>query len=272
MTDKRALKILFDKYWSPSSGWIKGEVSAADYQYAKDAGVMFDDIETDHDSIVTKCIDTIKDIKKKDVVKAFVSSLSTHRLELRSALGSYASGRLLYKHNFKSSEENYSSPGSCVVCSQFEGPEKVDLNVLNFERFKFGGVRHSQPIYIWFDINQLKEQEILEPTEQDILILKSLLQRISELQAGKLSDAPNSLNGILKGNKNERNGLIEILGYCGILNVPDYPELNKKYTPVYLRKHSSYSRSDWSFPADIWLPEYGVNSDNIKFWFNEYIS
>ncbi|MEN8251804.1 MAG: hypothetical protein ABFS32_22985 [Bacteroidota bacterium] len=272
MADKRALKILFDKYWSPSSGWIKAEVDPTDFQYAKHAGVMFDDIKIDHDSIVTKCIDAIKHIEKEAVVKAFVSSLSTHSLDLRSALGSYASGRLLNKHKFKSSEENYSSPGSCVVCSQFKGPEKADLNVLNFERFKFGGVRHSQPIYIWFDITQLSEQEIPEPTEQDILILKSLLERVSDLQSGKLSDAPESIKGLLKSNKNERNGIIEILGYCGILNVPDYQELNKKYTPVYLRRHSSYSRSDWSFPADIWLPEYGVNSDNIKFWFSKYIS
>ena len=272
MTNKRALKILYDKYWSSSSGWVNNELNKSDFNYAKDAGVMFEDIETNHDAIVTECINEINITEKNIVVKAFVSSLSSRRLELRSALGSYASGHLLKTHNFKSYEANYSSPGSCAVCSEFKDPNKVDLNVLNFERFKFGGVRHTQPNYIWFDLTQLNNQDTPEPTFEDKTILISIIETISNLKSGKLSDAPNSLKKILKSNKDERNNIIEILGYCGILNIPDYPELNKIYIPVHKRRHSSYSKSDWSFPADIWLPEYGVNSDNIKFWFNDYIS
>jgi len=112
---------------------------------------------------------------------------------------------------------------------------------------------------------------VAEPTEQDVLILNNIIENVANLTSGRLSDAPECLKGIIKSNKYERSGIIEILGFSGILRVPDYPNYLKEYTPVHRRRHSSYSKSDWSFPADIWLPEYGVDVEAIQFWFGEYL-
>lgn len=92
MTDKRALKILFDKYWSPVKGWQRNTVPEEDFEYAKTMGVMFDDISLNHDEIIQRAIAQCNSITKTQVVDAFLSSLSTRRLELRSALGSFACG------------------------------------------------------------------------------------------------------------------------------------------------------------------------------------
>ncbi|WP_196140634.1 hypothetical protein [Aliikangiella sp. G2MR2-5] len=270
MSDKKALKILFNKYWSPAKGWQKNKVTEEDYLYAKAAGVMFDDITTEHEKTVQKAIDVCDSIGKQKVVDAFVSSLSSRRLELRSALSSYACGQNLPSHKFMQSDINSFSK-ICQFCTESSIDEKSDLNVLNFERHKFGGVRHLQPNYIWLDLMLLGKENIQEPSSEDIELLKGILGSLESLVEGKLSDAEKSFKSIIKSNKNERVGIISALGYCGILEVPDYPSFHQKYIPFFERRYSSNSRSDWPFPADLWVPSLGLNKESISYWFGKYI-
>src|SRR5436309_3507884 len=92
MVDKRALKILFATYWS-SNGWKRKEEQVTlpeDLLYAKQVGVMFDPIRLSHEDIVRRAIEVRGRIEPQAVADAFLASLSTRRLGLRSALGSYA--------------------------------------------------------------------------------------------------------------------------------------------------------------------------------------
>lgn len=88
----RAFKILTDHFWT-LQGWRRKEdrhISNEDFEYAKAKGMMFDPVYLTHDETVEQASTAVRAIKKSDVVDAFVASLSTRRLDIRSALGSYA--------------------------------------------------------------------------------------------------------------------------------------------------------------------------------------
>jgi len=156
MFDKKAKKILFDHYWK--SGW-KGEGSrvldAADIEYAKSKGFWFDPVEMQHDVIVEELQARCRTLTPKRVGDAFLASLSSRRLDMRSALGSYGFASNLPVHKLLSSPRSRAPSGAeiCPICGEFSlpEPELEDLNVLNFERHKWGGVRHGQVRYAWFD-------------------------------------------------------------------------------------------------------------------------
>ncbi|AZZ92320.1 hypothetical protein EUZ85_16935 [Hahella sp. KA22] len=262
--DKSSTNILIDTYWS-SSGWNKSEPSPEDFEYAKSKGVMFDPVSMSHDEIVKNAVKAIDSVNKDLVVKAFISSLTSRRLDLRSALASYASGIKLPQHTISADKDGY-----CLICSEFDSSEPFDLNVLNFERVKFGGVRHLEPVYIWLDLQLFTNENIPEPTSKDIDLLKKLIDEISYLREGSLSSVEKSLK-LPRSNKDERRSLISTLGYCGILKVPDYPCFHEEYIENSKRDESRQIRSDWPFPTGLWTPQYGVNEKSVKFWFSDYL-
>lgn len=270
MADKKALKILFGKYWEPARGWVRNDISESDFNYAKRAGVMFDDREVDHDTAVTLCREVVFATTKSDVINAFLSSLSTRRLDWRSALASFACGHQLPHHAYVQRADN-SFSHACICCTEYKA-QTVDLNVLNFERHKFGGVRHQQPIYVWLDLKLLRESEVPAHTDRDVAILKEIIQAVGDLKDGRLSDAERALKGKLNANQNERRGIIATLGFCGVLFHPDYPNVYCHYVPYHSRRCSSYAKSDWPFPSDVWLPEYGLNQEAISYWFGSVMN
>ena len=138
MVDPKALKILFDTYWS-SSGWKPNPTTAKEeLDYAVAAGVMFPEVWMDHNEVVTRARKQCKSVDKDRVAAAFLVSLRTRRLELRSALGSYAVARRLRKH----AGNKFLPSLNCSVCYTALPKIQYDLNIFNFERFKWGGVRH----------------------------------------------------------------------------------------------------------------------------------
>lgn len=137
--DKRSVKILFDTYWS-SSGWIPGDpkLSAEDFDHAKAHRLMFDPVTLSHGEVITRLRVAADRLDERKVVDAFVATLSTRRLDWRSALGSYSVARWLPAHEPP-------DDGQCRICGLYAGRHLHDLNVLNFMRLKWGGVRHIGP-------------------------------------------------------------------------------------------------------------------------------
>src|SRR5260370_1957874 len=173
--DRRALKVLFDTYWT-SAGW-RDERSRStppdDLEYAKQAGVMFDPIRVSHDDIVKRAIAAVRGVKRQVVADGFVVSLSSRRLDLRSALGSFA----VFQHIAKHSAPHDREP--CPVCGQYsDRKQQHDLNVLNFERLKWGGVRHHQPLYARMDLDLSRKLTRFNPTPGDVAVFKGVLKAI----------------------------------------------------------------------------------------------
>lgn len=88
-------------------------------------------------------------------------ALASRRLDLRSALGSYAIACQLPWHVFSPAGDidpcgGYTSvsPSDCGICGSPARPGPADLNLYSFERFKWGGVRRDDVSYIAFDLEQ----------------------------------------------------------------------------------------------------------------------
>lgn len=241
--DKKAKQILFNTYWS-STGWKDDDdrnIKPKDFIYAKSKGVMFDNLSITGQELLKNVKILFKSVSLKKVTDAFLSSFTSNRLDWRSGLGSYSNiKRVLEIETFKS-----------------EDFEDEDLNVLNFERIKWGGIRHSQILYNWLDLTLLEKESIPEPTQNDLRIFSDILNSINESPAeetaAKLRDR---LKKVFKASKDQRHVLLEILGCSEILKPLSFERLEP-------------SKHDWEFVL-FWRGEDKYNSDAVNYFFGNY--
>ncbi len=287
--DKKAKKILFDTYWK-NGGWIDGNIwengelipnpertaSKDNFGYAKEKGLMFDNFTISHDECIKEIVKLSKSISKEKVTKAFLSSLSTRRLDWRSAIASYYLAQMTTLHSYTPvvSGHGYEdgkivqTSYTCGICKEVKfgvwGRENYideDLNVLNFERIKWGGVRHGYIIYTFFDLREFEKEEIPEPTQQDITIFKEILKAINSCKKDdypsilrdKLKDIPN-----FKSNKSERSIILELLACIEVLK----PKTTNR---------PEKGRHDWTY-ATHWRGEDGFNQKAVNDYFGKYLN
>jgi hypothetical protein len=261
--DPRALKILFDTYWS-SKGWKeKPTTSREDLAYATAAGMMFPPRDFRHDATVQEVITLRDQIKPRDVADAFLASLTSQRLDLRSALASYAIARHLPEHKFVRSENR--DQRDCAVCGEPRDPQlEQDVNVLNFERFKWGGVRHLNLYYVAFDLGRFAETQPLKPTVEDRAVLKAILDVARNADAKLISaKLQKEIAPLVAGNKDVRGKLLEILGIAGVLVPKDYPNFFDSFVGF---EEINESYGDEEYPVCWWRGSDGVNDKAVKFW------
>jgi len=159
--DKRAVKILFDTYWG-TGGWKSAakpgwtpETPPDDLAFATESGLMFPPRRVSHEEALRRLAALRAEILPRKAGTAFVSGLSTNQPALKSALGSLAVALHMPAHPFSAQRNGF----SCDICGAYESDGEQDLNQLNFERHKWGGVRHTDPFYIAFDL----ERFVAEP-------------------------------------------------------------------------------------------------------------
>jgi hypothetical protein len=272
---RRALKILYSTYWSPQ-GWKPVESQSAppdDLLYAKQAGVMFDPVRLSHDEQVRQLLDILPQVTPESVSSAFLASLSTRRLELRSALGSYAAMRHFPDHSHQVWHQAPNVDGTdhcCAVCRQYGRSLEHDLSILNFERHKWGGARHYQPVYAAFDLAQFLKADRPEPTSDDLAILRDLVRRIAAVPPDTTAPGLVKLTaGTFASNESERSVVIDILGYCGILRVPGHPGFSDRFVGAKDRNHDLPPQRfvDGAYPVCWWRGRYGVDREALAFWF-----
>lgn len=264
--DKKAKKILLDTFWS-SNGWKKGfKIDVADLAYAKSKGLMFAPLYIKHDELVIWLLKGYENTCKKMVTDAFLASLSTRRLDWRF-LGSYAISRVFPDHKLIK-DTNYPHTTICKICEERKEFNE-NLNILNFERIKWGGVRQTSIIYAAFNLEQLTKLQIPTPVEEDFNIFNKLIQTILSSNAkDRASQLEKNISGIIKSNKEERRVLLDILGVSGILENLDY----KGFFDNYIPKSQQITRgvSDWGYPIDWWTGGDGINKRAFDFYFGDY--
>lgn len=262
--DKRAVKILFDAYWS-ASGWRSAPpvVTAEDFQYAKSRGVMFDPIAPSHEEAIARLRSVVAKLTVRQVVDGFLASLSTRRLDWRSALGSFAVARHLPAH-----QPTHEGPGNqCSTCGLHDTviPAEHDLNVLCFERLKWGGVRHSNPVYAALDLELFLTDPPPPPTDADIAVLRDLVAALSAVPASVTSSQLHKhFPASLKANQSERDQLIAILGLCGVLGTNAHPGFFDCFVPAVERPLPNRHFVDMSYPACWWKGSDGIHTARIK--------
>jgi hypothetical protein len=267
VVDQRALSILFDTYWT-AAGWREAPVTRPeDFEYAKAAGVMFDGVSMSHDDAMARVASSIRGVKRRAVANAFVESLASRRLDRRSALGSFAVLQHLPAHAGPLGRAN------CPVCGVYGEPfEREDLNVLNFERFKWGGVRHDDPIYASFDLLQFQQLSGEGPDENAIEVFRRLLATIEAAPPMTSSTKlEKQLARSFKSNKAERTVVIGILGLCGILAPAAHPGFIHKFIPWCARELPPRRFVDMAYPACWWKRSDGVNREAVAYWFGHLL-
>ncbi|MEM7012594.1 MAG: hypothetical protein AAF585_14050 [Verrucomicrobiota bacterium] len=264
--DKKALKILFDTYWG-AGGWKDSrETAPEDLEYAKAAGVMFDPSSYSHNEITNRAVRVAGKISPIAVADAFVASLGSRRLDLRSALGSFA----VLRH-FPSHEAELDGR-QCKICGEYDQSSNEDLNVFNFERFKWGGVRHDVVGYALFDLEQFSTTLSNPPTDMDIRILGALIEAIESAPDNMTANAlQKHLAPIVKSNKSEREILIAILGLTGILSAIHHPGYLTSFVRSDERELPSRRFVDMTYPACWWRRSDGINAEAVEFWFGHHL-
>lgn len=274
--DKKARNILFKTYWN--NGWIDSQqrqTCSVDFEYAKSKGLMFEPLTISHDQCLDKIFEILPTISIDKVVRAFLSSLSSRRLDWRSGVASYFTAKQLVPHKYtrvlsgqslghggEATHERY----TCRICRDLkygiigdEDYKNEDLNVLNFERIKWGGVRHGQLIYTLFDLQQFQIAEIPEPSAEDIEIFKKILESIKSSQPDDYPGAlEKNLTTVFRSTKDERKVVIEILACIDILKPATYNRPNR-------------GKSDWTF-AEYWRGEDKYNKEALDDYFGKYIT
>lgn len=255
----KGLKILLATYWSGGT-WSRNAPSAADFELAKAEGYMFDPAPMrSHDETLRDIHVVLNKISPDAVKNAFLYSLSTRQLQYRSALGSYYYALAIPSHSHKEQK-------ACYLCNWLPGAVLSEKNILNFERYKWGGMRHTSPEYVLFDLEQFLLLPPVTPTEEDWMILKSILHAMDELPPSKKASAYReqiTKKKILKSNKDEVEVLLDILGICGVLSGVNAPCYCERFSDVWQRAPQEHT-NDYSYPVNHWHVSDGVNEERFR--------
>lgn len=261
----KGLKLLFATYWNGGM-WRHKVPTSEDYEQAKAEGYMFGPAPVrSHDETLRDLRWVLEKISPEDIANAFLYSLSTRQLQYRSALGSYYYALAIPDHS-------HDDPGTCYLCNWVKlsgvaepGREFSGYNVFNFERYKWGGVRHTSPEYALFDLEQFLLLPKVTPTPDDRDILKSILHAMDNLPESKKVGAYREVitkKKLLKSNKSEVEVLLNILGVCGILSSPDAPCYCDNFTDVWHRAPREHT-NDYTYPVNWWRVSDGVNEERF---------
>lgn len=255
----KGLKLLFATYWNGGFGGYQ-QLTPEDFEQAKREGYMFDlPTARTHDETLELLHLVLEQISPSDVANAFLFSLSTRKLQYRSALGSYYYAMAIPDHS-------HDVQGACYLCNWMElGGAHSDYNVFNFERYKWGGVRHTSPEYALFDLEQFLLLPKVTPSPEDWDILKSILYAMNELPKSKKAGAYRELitkKKLLKSNKSEVEVLLNILGISGILSGKAAPCYCDEFVNVYQRSPREHT-NDYEYPVNWWHVSDGVNEERF---------
>jgi hypothetical protein len=255
-------------FWSPK-GWRRPPTPPPPDVFSRAVadGVMFVQPEVrDHDGWIEAARRAARSVSVEEVGDAFLESLGTRRLDLRSALGSYAIARLLPEHTF-APKSRASNPSAvklpCEICGQYPD-SKQDLNVLNFERFKWGGVRRDQIGYVAFDLDQFTRAPRRGPTSADLQIGRQLFDTLRQMPDDTTAPQAAAHLSMIKGNKAERENMLDILGVCGILQTPEHHGYSQEFVPANQREAPPLRFVERTYPVSWWKGRHGINDQALQ--------
>jgi len=268
----RALQILNSAFWV-SGHWRYPRVmpSDEDFAYARDAGLMFDPVTIEHDQLPLRIRSLVRRIPLHDVVEAFVSSLSSRRLELRSAIASYVIGRAMPIHTFP--QRHFDKAAICDVCGAAAfASQPADWNRFSFERHRWGGVWINDPYYIAFDLEQFAAGDHPAASAADWEALRDLLGAVSDASAADPELRPNGLVGVLRkvspaSNESERRHLVTTLVAIGVLEPSAQASFRTGWIDPQARPDAAEPKSNWMYPVPFWRGRDGVDSAAVREFF-----
>ena len=256
--DARAAKILTRMHWG-SSGWKRPfeEPTPEDRSYAEDAGYLFPPMTTDHDDLVTRTVALASTTDLAPAADAFLASLSTRSLHLRPFLTSAVVARHLPEHSYV--------PGrrGCAICGVPDREREIDLNVLNFERHRWGGVRHLDVAFLWFALDRFAVESVPTPTAEDHGLLTAILDGLRDLPASTTLTQAEPVLRLLRSNKDERCTLLEALAIMDVLASPGHPGFLHRFVDEQHRELPPKHFMDRGYPGEWWQAGDGIDEETV---------
>ena len=240
------------------------EHDADELAVMRKAGLRTDVLDMQHDPSVAWLLAEAAKVDKAKVVNHFIVGLETHAAHLRTALSAYAFALHFPAHDYVS-ENDF----TCAICSAQEDDE-VHFAFLNAIRYGCGAVLGGDPVQIAFFLQEHNAAPALPVTStHNLIALFKLIQSVPASETPtQLLKKVRALPG-LKLSVDEARYLLDALGHAGILQTPEHKGLFEHFTNVGLAPSKSRS-SDWSYPVDFWLGEYGLDKDAVRFWFADH--
>jgi hypothetical protein len=254
--DERAVQTLIDTFWS-SAGWRKERTTPrTELAHAIARGVMFKEpLRLDHDDLVSRLRHSVGEVELRHVADAFLASLTSRRLDLRSVLGSYAVARHLPEHAF----QRRAGSSRCAICDLRQVEPQIDRNVLNFERFKWGGVRRDHLVYVWHDLERFQAADHLLPSDRDRELFDTILDQLDNTSPETTAATAYLQLSSVPGTEDEREVLLDILGVCSILETPEHTGYLGRFVPATERDLPSRRFVDGAYPVCWWTAAHGAN-------------
>lgn len=212
---------------------------------------------------------TLDKIDKKQILDAFLYSLSTRDLRYRPYLACYVFVSSIPRHNID--KEVYPSGNiACKYCGHCETYPHDTLH-LEYELTNWGGVRVDQVFGATYYLDKFLKLEKVNPSKKDFDIFNNIIDTIllSDNEA-KPRDLEKIFSKIFKSNKGQREMLIDQLGVIGILETEKYKGFHTKYTPIYMREIPPVHKIDWTFPVCWWRGKNKLNIETYNYFFGDY--
>jgi len=267
VVDRRALRILKSRYWS-AAGWKdKPSTSTTDLAYGKAHRLLFDDVTLTHAEVNAWLQRALADVTAATVTDAFIASLSSGRLDLRSALASWVYGRFAKPHALV---RWHSGDDLCRVCGH-RPRVKHDLSLLSFERHQFGGVRSKDAEYIAFDLTELMAAPKKPPTDEDASIFRRIIDAAGRVKpTGNHADLNRAIKTVVAGGAGARGKILQTLAYCGVLEDPAHVGFAHGGMSHYDLNQAGRG-TDIGYPLEWWRGTHGVNQANLKRLFRRFL-
>jgi hypothetical protein len=256
---KKALKILL------RSGSLASVGDLEVVEVLQEEGMIFPVVELPHDQLIDDVFEEFLVSDRDKVVSSFLYGLEFSEPQKRAALSAYAILLEFPRHSFTSTHGV-----QCDICSGFHR-KKIDLSLVNAMRYSAGSTNSGAPEQLWFFLQQENKAAAVDspPTHM-------LKQVLAVLREATPADTPLSMEKKIrkiagaKYSQEESRGLLDLFGQIGVLESPDHKGFMSKYVNIGLAPKKSRS-TDWSYPVDFWLGEYGVNEVAVDFWFGKYL-
>ncbi|PKH51592.1 hypothetical protein CXF68_13260 [Tenacibaculum sp. Bg11-29] len=242
-----------------------------------------------HNILIEKIFEQYEVINKHKITSLFLSSLSSKNLKWRSGLSVYAIMQSFPKHEYTLREDasinnaffKKMSPSDkeftlsrfpckfCADVNQLAGNKEFTIECFN----EVGGIIGFSLFDYYYNLEQFNEFIDAKPSNEDFRIFSEIITILLEAdEKDTVKKTVLSKIGKIKGfksDKEQRQALLETLGYCSILETDEHKGFLKKYTNFASAPKKSHS-SDWNYPVDFWLGKEGINKEAFKFWFGEY--
>ena len=222
-----------------------------------------------HDELYKWLTGILQSINEEAITDAFLYSLSSRDVKYQAYLASYVFALSIPAHSLI---HGVAPSGNvyCRCCGHFENYPQDTVN-LDFELFKWGGVRVNNVFTATYYLDRFLKEEKVKPQKKDFDIFNNIIDIIVfSDEENKPRDLEKLFGKIIKSNKGQREMLINQLGIIGVLETHKYKGFHEKYIHPDLRELPAVSKIDWFYPVCWWRGKDKINFDNFNHFFGHY--